>query len=75
MLFVLFVYVSSISATWFIKVKGLVYFLITTIIFCNDLNFCTSNVRGMRQSTKGRQQFAYFLRQAFDIVLVQETVL
>lgn len=38
-----------------------------------DLKVCSSNVRGMRQTAKRRQQFSYFHRYNFDLILVQET--
>lgn len=38
-----------------------------------SLKICCSNVRGIRQSRKRRQHFAYFHRHQFDIIFAQET--
>ena len=41
--------------------------------FMEDLKICTCNVRGLRNVKKRRQQFIYFHRHNFDIILAQET--
>ncbi|KAJ8024231.1 hypothetical protein HOLleu_36901 [Holothuria leucospilota] len=39
----------------------------------DNIKFCTQNVRGLRNYPKRRELFAFFHRQSYDIIFIQES--